>query len=165
VVIYSAVGSSIANSALALDGKELVGKPVPDFHLLNYKQEIVSLSSFKGKVVLLVFWFPGCWGSEAALPLLEPLYQKYKSEGFEILAVDVLANNPKSLAFIARHEMNYVFLEGINREAMEVFKIEGTPSFFIIDRNLIVRCYRAGFVPGDERKLETEIRLELQRSK
>lgn len=55
-----------------------------DFKVLNNKGEEVSLSEFKGKVLLIVNTATGC-GFTPQYKGLEELYKKYKEEGFEIL--------------------------------------------------------------------------------
>lgn len=55
-----------------------------DFKVLNNKGEEVSLSDFKGKVLLIVNTATGC-GFTPQYKGLEELYKKYKGEGFEIL--------------------------------------------------------------------------------
>ena len=55
-----------------------------DFKVLNNKGEEVSLSEFKGKVLLIVNTATGC-GFTPQYKGLEELYKKYKGEGFEIL--------------------------------------------------------------------------------
>lgn len=145
------------------DGSELIGKYVPDFELFNYRREIVLLHSFKGKVVLLAFWYPGDENSEQELIALEPLYQRFKEKGLEIIAVDIHADNPNALMFLARNDLSYIFLEGIYRDATEVYKIEGTPSLFLIDRQGVVRKYYAGFDAGDEHKIAAAVSVELDK--
>lgn len=140
-----------------------MGQYAPDFELFNYRREMVLLHSFKGKVVLLVFWHPGDENSKLALVALEPLYERFKEKGLEIIAVDIHADNPNALMFLARNDLNYIFLEGVYRDAIEVYKIEGTPSLFLIDREGVIRKYYAGFDAGDEHKIAAAISVELEK--
>lgn len=55
-----------------------------DFKVLNNKGEEVSLSQYKGKVLLIVNTATGC-GFTPQYKGLEELYKKYKDKGFEIL--------------------------------------------------------------------------------
>ena len=55
----------------------------------------VSLSSFKGKNVLLDFWGSWCGICRSKFPEYIKLYEKYKAKGFEIVAVSFDSNEDK----------------------------------------------------------------------
>jgi peroxiredoxin len=63
------------------------GKEAPDFTLLDPKDKEISLSSLKGKVVLIDFWASWCKPCIASMPDLKKVYSTYKNKGFEILGV------------------------------------------------------------------------------
>ncbi len=59
----------------------------PDFTVKGIDGRNVSLSSLKGKVVLLNFWATWCPPCKAEMPDMESLYGKMKDSGFTILAI------------------------------------------------------------------------------
>jgi peroxiredoxin len=63
------------------------GKPAPDFTLLTPEGKPLSLSSFKGKYVLIDFWASWCIPCRQSFPKMKELYEKYKGSNFEILGV------------------------------------------------------------------------------
>jgi len=65
------------------------GKSAPDFTLKNIKGEEISLSSFRGHVVLVDFWVSWCKICRIEEKSLIPLYEKYKQKGFTILGVSI----------------------------------------------------------------------------
>lgn len=94
------------------------------------------------------------------LPRLQPLYEKYKDQGFEIVAVEGKRDLDRAKKFVAEKGLTYTFLEngeGDDEVARNIFKIRGYPSSFLIDRDGKVMFFHLGFEPGDENKLETEI--------
>ncbi len=94
------------------------------------------------------------------LPRLQPLYEKYKDQGFEVVAVEGKRDTDRAKKFIEEKGLTYTFLEngeGDREIARKVFLIRGYPSSFLIDRDGKVMFFHLGFDPGDEDKLETEI--------
>lgn len=66
----------------------LIGAQAPDFKAIDLNQQIVTLSQFKGKsVVLLDFWASWCVPCRESIPHLKALYNKYHSKGLEVVAV------------------------------------------------------------------------------
>ncbi|SMC05672.1 Cytochrome oxidase Cu insertion factor, SCO1/SenC/PrrC family [Sulfobacillus thermosulfidooxidans DSM 9293] len=53
--------TAAATEALAADGMTYVNKPAPNFQLLNAQGQPVSLTQYRGKVVVLTFFDPVCW--------------------------------------------------------------------------------------------------------
>ncbi len=65
-----------------------VGKAVPDFSAVSVEGEPISLSAYRGKVVLLYFGTASDY-DEAELKCVGTVYQKYHDKGFEIIGVDL----------------------------------------------------------------------------
>jgi thiol-disulfide isomerase/thioredoxin len=65
----------------------LPGKVAPDFTLLKRDSTALTLSSIRGKYVMLDFWASWCKPCREAIPHWKTVYQKYHDKGFEILSV------------------------------------------------------------------------------
>ena len=94
------------------------------------------------------------------LPRLQPLYEKYKDQGFEVVAVDGKRDTERAQKFIAKNELTYTFLENGEDDAeivSNIFKVRGYPSSFLIDRDGNVMFFHLGFEAGDEEHIEEEI--------
>jgi len=97
------------------------------------------------------------------LPRLQPLYEKYQDQGFEIIAVDGKRDTERAIKFIEENGLTYTMLENAEAEAEivgNIFKVRAYPSSFLIGRDGKVMYFHLGFEEGDEEHLEEEI-LEL----
>ena len=65
------------------------GSVAPDFSLPALSSPNLSLSQYKGDVVLVNFWATWCKPCEEEMPAMERLYQALHDEGFELIAVSV----------------------------------------------------------------------------
>lgn len=89
-------GKEIANEIAVLE-RVNPGNPAPDFtanDLLTGKP--FSLSSLKGKVVLLDFWASWCVPCRKSNPHVKALYEKYKKKGFDVVYVASDDSNPNA---------------------------------------------------------------------
>ena len=94
------------------------------------------------------------------LPRLEPLWQKYKDQGLQIIAVEANRDREGAVKFIAENNLTYHFLEEVEDEDAKVVPklvSGGFPTSYLIDREGKVVFAHLGFDEGDEVKIEEEI--------
>ena len=94
------------------------------------------------------------------LPRLQPLYETYKDQGFEVVAVESRRDTERATQFIEEKGLTYTLLEN-GEDELEVvdgtFGVRSFPTSFLIDREGRVMYYHLGFELGDEKKLAAEI--------
>lgn len=78
-------------------GEELVkvGQAAPEISLPGTDGKVRSLSSLKGKVVLLDFWASWCGPCRRENPHVVEMYNKYKDKGFEVFSVSLDGADPR----------------------------------------------------------------------
>jgi peroxiredoxin len=94
------------------------------------------------------------------LPRLQALYEEYKDQGLEIVAVDGKRDTERAMKFIEQKGLTYTMLEnaeGDEEVAGNIFKVRAYPSSFLIGRDGKVMFFHLGFEEGDEVHLEEEI--------
>jgi cytochrome c biogenesis protein CcmG/thiol:disulfide interchange protein DsbE len=98
------------------------------------------------------------------LPRLQSLYEKYRDQGFKVVAVEAKRDTERATKFIEDKGLSYTLLEnaeGDGEIVASVFKVRSFPSSFLVDRNGKVMYFHLGFEEGDEVKLEEEIKTLL----
>lgn len=107
-----------------------------DFTLEGLDGSKVSLSSFKGKVVLLSFWATWCGPCKQEMPEMQALYQKLKGRAFEVVAVDMMEDKPTVAGFIARSGYTFPVLLDTTGEVggTSLYDARAIPTNYVIDK-------------------------------
>ena len=94
----------------------------------------VSLSDFRGKVVLLNFWYPFCGPCRGENPELQKILEKYGPEGFEILALNVHPEEDEFvLPYATGNGFDFIQLRSDMEFAQAEFQARGMPTNFLLD--------------------------------
>jgi thiol-disulfide isomerase/thioredoxin len=105
----------------------------------------IALESLRGKVVLLDIWASWCTPCRASFPAYDQLYQRYKAQGFHVLAVNVDESRKDAERFLAgRNPAMQVVFDPTGR-APAALKTKGMPTSYLIDRRGRIRFVHEGF--------------------
>ncbi len=108
----------------------------PDFTLTDMNGQQVSLSQFRGKVVILNFWATWCPPCREEMPSMEQLYRDYKDKGLVMLAVNVEENGKKAVEkFLKKNPHSFPILLDTENVAQNTYGVFRFPESFIIDQN------------------------------
>lgn len=109
--------------------------PAPGFTLKDLSGKTVSLSDFKGKVVLLDFWATFCGPCLKAMPKLQKLNDRYASQGFAVVGVATDEEGAKIVApSVAKTRVTYPILL-TSPSTWKDYGVTTLPAMFLIDRN------------------------------
>lgn len=137
-----------------------VGKVFPDFP--EGKKTIdgkdLTLSRFKGKVLLVDFWATWCGPCRAEVPNVVEAYEKYKDKGFEIVGISFDKDRSKLDGFIKEHKMTwpqYFDGKGWANEVGATYNISSIPSMYLLDKDgkVITTDLRQGKLEKELEKL------------
>ncbi|MDH7500245.1 MAG: TlpA disulfide reductase family protein [candidate division NC10 bacterium] len=122
-----------------------VNAPAPDFNLPTPEGKQVSLSSLRGKVVLLTFWAIWCNVCREEMPMLESLHKKYRDKGLEVVGVNIDRDARTSVQDYAKqHGLSFPMLLDQERKAMKVYRAHFLPTTYIVDRKGVIVDKKVG---------------------
>ena len=150
-------------TAMYADKQRNIMLPDLSVRLLDGKQ--VRLSALLEEGPLLVsFWATWCAPCKKEMIFLEEFHQKYNENSFRVLAIST--DSPKSMSKVKSYirAKKYTFLVGIdpNQEIAKKMNALLMPTTLILSKNRKVSWYHQGFIPGDEREIEAQIRTVLE---
>ncbi len=106
-----------------------------DFTLKDLEGNPVTLSDFKGKVVLVDFWATWCPPCVAEVPHFKSLHKEYNAQGFEIIGISLDKGGvPVVRDFVEEREIPYINVMGTREVTLAYGGIRGIPTTFLIDR-------------------------------
>ena len=155
---------AVPAAAADLAGNEkLLQKPAPEFQLEDVSGNKVSLSSLRGKAVLLNFWATWCGPCRIETPWLIELQRKYAAQGFTVVGVDTegedlkpddkagLARQRRAVArFVAAEKIPYPVLLGGDGLAEAYGGLDSMPTSFYLDRNGVIVATQMGITGESE---------------
>lgn len=117
-----------------------LGATAPEFAEADTAGKMVSLSSFRGKYVLIDFWASWCGPCRRENPNVVKAYNAYKGKNFTILGVSLDRPNAKDKWLAAIHKdgltWNHVSdLKFWDSKAADLYAVRGIPQNFLLDPN------------------------------
>src|ERR1700689_1116826 len=88
-------------------------RPTPDFALKDSTGQMVQLSDYRGKVVLLNFWATWCAPCKVEIPWFMEFQREYKDRSFAVLGVSMDEDGWDAVRpYINEHKFNYRVVVG-----------------------------------------------------
>ncbi len=116
----------------------LIGKPAPQFTVQDSDRK-VTLSDFKGKVLVLNFWATWCPPCVEEMPSLIAMQQQMRDKGVIVLAVSVDADKNNYEQFLKEHSVTLLTVRDADQKSNDLYGTFKFPETYIIDRNGTVR--------------------------
>jgi peroxiredoxin len=155
--LFAGASGAASKNVFAEPGYRMIA---PDFTLRDATGRVVTLSDFRGKVVLLNFWATWCVPCSAEVPLFVEFQQEYRDRGFEVLGVSLDEDGWKSVKpYIDARHVNYPVMIGNGDIARAYGGLESVPLTLIIDKSGRIAATHVGLCRKDE--YEADIRAVL----
>jgi thiol-disulfide isomerase/thioredoxin len=131
----------------AVEGINL-GNKAPEIMMASPKGNVITLASFKGKLVLIDFWASWCGPCRAENPAVVAAYNKYHEQkfksgnGFEILSVSLDQNEVAWVKAIEKDQLIWPYhvsdLQGWSNAAAMRYGVNSIPTNVLVDANGII---------------------------
>jgi len=127
-----------------------------DFSLSTELGQVISLSDYKGKPLVLHFWATWCPYCKKLQPSLDKLYIKYQTQGLEMVAISFWEEDGADpQAELSKRGMNFITLINGDNIAKQ-YGVKGTPTTFFINSSGEV-LYKSTNSDPDNPKLEQAV--------
>ena len=122
---------------------DMLGTAAPDFSLKDLEGNIVSLSHFSGKPVLLIHLNAYCHPCRLEVPLFNKIYREYKD--IQVIAIAIGNDNEETLTFKKNFKAEFLLLSDPQQEVYKNYFVRTVPLVDVIDRTGTIR-HRGKFV-------------------
>lgn len=122
-----------------------VNYSAPELSLTDTQGVSRSLAEYRGQVVLVNLWATWCPPCKEEMPALQSFYNRYREEGFVVIAINDGDPTPDVLQFVKDYQLTFpVWLDPTYIATEQAFKTLNLPSSFVIDRAGTIRLQWVG---------------------
>ncbi len=143
--VYNSYDSSILNYTYVKKIKDLldvtkrtvIGQQAPELSLNNKDFDTATISSYKGKILLINFWASWCESCRQQNKELVKLYKTYKPKGFDVLSVSLDSSKQIWQRAIKQDRLNWQQVsdfKGMNSSAAKLYNINNLPANVLVDK-------------------------------
>jgi peroxiredoxin len=116
----------------------------PDFELTDITGNSVTLQSFRGRSVMLVFWMIQCPACVVEMPYLQEIYEGQSQNDLVLLTINVRDNASQIRDFLTRENLSLPVLMDSNFDTVRDYNVRYTPTAFYIDESGILKYTKIG---------------------
>lgn len=122
-----------------------VGSPAKDFSLHDSDRN-VTLTQFRGQVLVLNFWATWCPPCEEELPSLMRMQDRLRARGVTVLGVSIDVDGDAYHRFLQQRGVNFMTIRDPEQKVPILYGTTGWPETYIIDRQGVLRRKFVGAV-------------------
>jgi thiol-disulfide isomerase/thioredoxin len=139
----------------------VVGKPAADWEVKDLDGKTHALKSYRGKVVVLDFWYRGCGWCIRAMPQVAQVAEDFKNEPVVVFGMNTDRELENARFVVDKMKIRYPVLraEGLP----EKYKVTGFPTLIIIDREGNIADVHIGYSPTLRQEVGESVRELLKK--
>lgn len=135
------------------------GKPAADWKLVDLSGKSHSMADYRGKVVLLDFWYRGCGWCMRAMPTVEQLAHDYDGRPVAFLGMNTDPDKSDARSVVDVMHLTYPVLSTTMGAVPKDYGVSVYPTFVVIDQKGVVREIRVGY----SKTLRTDLSKSIDR--
>jgi thiol-disulfide isomerase/thioredoxin len=125
--------------------EDVLNKPAADWNTTDIDGKKHSLAGYRGKVLVLDFWYRGCGWCIKAMPQIKEVADHYKNKPVAVLGMNTDREEKDARFVVDKLSLNYTTLKA--QGLPEKYGVQGFPTLIIIDQKGVVRGRHVGYSP------------------
>jgi peroxiredoxin len=140
-------GVAEARAERAETRAKVVGHPAATWKLPDLAGKTHSLADYRGKVVLLDFWYRNCPWCLRSVPQLKQLAAEFQGQPVILIGMNVDKVEADARFVVEKMRLDYLNLR-TDEDLLKKYGMPGCPAFVVIDRQGTVREIHLGYSPN-----------------
>lgn len=125
---------------------ELLNQPSEPWETTDLDGATHALAGYRGKVVVLDFWYRGCGWCIKAMPQLKEVVAHYRGQPVAVLGINSDRAEADARFVMQKLDLNYPTLKA--RQIPQQYHVSAWPTLILLDREGIVRRIHVGYSPN-----------------
>ena len=136
---------------------KIVGHPAAEWQAPDLAGKTHSLKDYRGKVVILDFWYRGCGWCMRAMPQMKQLSAEFRGQPVVVLGMNTDRKEEDAKFVVKKMGLDYSTLK-IEKELPGKYGVQGFPTLIIIDQRGNVHDMHVGYSPTLQREVGETVR-------
>ena len=122
-----------------------LGQPAPEWEAKDLDGKAHRLADYRGKVVVLDFWYRGCGWCMHAMPQVNRLSETFRDEPVAVLGMTIDEKDEDARVVVEAMNLKYPAIKATG--IPEKYGVRGYPTLFVIDKEGKIREMHVGYSP------------------
>jgi thiol-disulfide isomerase/thioredoxin len=124
---------------------ERIGQPSPKWAAVDLDGQMHALKRYKGKVLVLDFWYRGCGWCIRAMPQVNEVAQATRDKPVVVFGMNTDEDVNDARFVVEKMGLTYVTLKA--KDIVGPYRVRAFPTLVILDQQGVVRDIHVGYTP------------------